>query len=177
MKMKSLIALALATVSLSVFANEAKIEIPADVLARHQVACPTFGTAEGEYLTAEKYTLPGSEYSKAPRTLYVLGCELYAYNSREKAYIVTPYETLDVSVAEVSGDGSITATNDLMGAGFNPEDLTLGTFQKGRGIGDCGSSTTYKYSPESEKFVLIEARVKDSCDGEFESEWPVVYKK
>ncbi len=172
MKMKSLMALALTMTAFSAFAA---IEIPKDVLDRHTTACPEF--AENEYLQREAYTLPGSEYSKASRTLYVLGCEMYAYNSLEKAYIVSPYETVNVSVADVSFDGSITATSDLMGAGFDPETLTLGTFQKGRGIGDCGSASTYKYDARLEKFVLIEARVKEECNGDVESDWPLVYKK
>ena len=178
MKMKSLMALALTLSTISVFASEVEIsKIPADILARHKAACPEFATEDGKYLQRERYKLPGSEYSPEPRTLYVLGCEMYAYNSSERAYIETPYEAIDVSIAEVLGDGSIVATNNLMGAGFDEATQTLGTFQKGRGIGDCGSAASYKYSPENEKFVLVEARVKDSCDGEVESEWPIVYKK
>lgn len=172
MKLKSLMALAFTMTAFSAFAA---IEIPKEVLDRHTAVCPEF--TQNEYLQREAYTLPGTEYSKQARTLYVLGCEMYAYNSLEKAYIVTPYETLNVSVADVGADGSITATSDLMGAGFDPETLTLGTFQKGRGIGDCGSAATYKYEATLEKFVLVEARVKDACDGEVESEWPLVYKK
>ncbi|QDK42112.1 hypothetical protein DOM21_11765 [Bacteriovorax stolpii] len=174
MKMKSLFALALTLSAVTAFAGE--ITIPKEVLDRHTNACPEF--ASNEYLQREAYQLPGSEYSPKGATLYVLGCEMYAYNSLEKAYIVSPWgEVTNVAVAEVAADGSIMATSDLMGAGYDAETKTLGTFQKGRGMGDCGSSATYQYSPENQRFVLIEARVKDSCDGEFESEWPVVYKK
>jgi hypothetical protein len=63
-----------------------------------------------------------------------------------------------------------------MGGGFDPETNLLGTFQKGRGVGDCGSAAEYKYNPENQNFVLIEARLKDTCDGE-DSDWPIVYKK
>ena len=101
---------------------------------------------------------------------------MYAYNSLEKAYIVNDYETKQVSVAEVSTDGSIFATNDLMGAGFDAATNTLGTFVKGRGMGDCGATATYGYNVNEQKFYLMEARVKDACDGE-ETDWPVVYKK
>jgi hypothetical protein len=173
--MKTLLALSFALSFSSVFADT--FEIPKDILDRHVKACPEFTEpGRGEYLTREKYTLPGSEYSKESRTLYLLGCEMYAYNSREKAYIVTPYETIDVSVAEIDGKGSITATDDLMGAGFDQDTLTLGTFQLGRGMGDCGSAASYKYDPMYERFILVEARLKEECDGQ-ETDWPIIYKK
>lgn len=172
MKMKSLMALALTMTAFSAFAG---IEIPKDILERHTAACPEF--ASNEYLQREAYQLPGTEYAPKGATLYVLGCEMYAYNSLEKAYIATSYETINVAIPEVLADGSIVATTDLMGAGYDAGTQTLGTFQKGRGIGDCGSSALYKYSAENTRFVLVEARYKDSCDGEVESEWPIVYKK
>lgn len=174
MKLKLILAASFALCSISAFSSE----IPKEVIERHRAVCPSFGTADGEYLTKEIYTLPGSEYSKAPRTLYLLGCEMYAYNSMEKAYIVNSYgEIASVVVADIDEEGGISATSDLMGAGFDKDSLTLGTFQKGRGVGDCGSSATYKYNPRSEKFVLLEARAKFSCDGDVESDWPIVYKK
>lgn len=174
MKTKFVFALMLTISALSAFA--ADITIPKEVLDRHTAACPEFATTE--WMQREVYKLPGTEYAPAGKTLYVLGCEMYAYNSLEKAYIVSPSgEVTDVIVADVSADGSIMATADLMGAGYESETQTLGTFQKGRGIGDCGSSATYKYDPRNEKFVLLEARVKDSCDGEIETDWPIVYKK
>jgi hypothetical protein len=82
-----------------------------------------------------------------------------------------------VAVAEVVTDRSITATSDLMGTAFDQASLMLSTFSKGRGIGDCGTSAVYKYDANSEKFVLLEARLKEQCDGDSESDWPVVYSK
>lgn len=176
MKTSLLLALAVCLGVFSVMADA--LEIPAAVLERHQASCPDFSSPErGEYLLKESFTLPGSEYSPKTKTLYLLGCEMYAYNSLEKAYIVDSYgQVTNVSVVEVGSEGSLTATSDLMGAGFDLETLTLGTFSKGRGIGDCGSSASYKYDSKNEKFVLIEARLKEACDG-LETDWPLVYKK
>lgn len=178
MKMKTILAIALTFSTVTAFADEASpvLSIPQSVLDLHITACPEFTKEEGKWLQRESYKLPKGEYSSEGPTLYVLGCEMFAYNSLEKAYLVDAYSTTLVSVAEVMTDGSIVATSDLMGAGFNPADNTLGTFQKGRGMADCGSSASYEYKPEYSKFVLIEARIKDSCDGE-ETDWPIVYKK
>jgi hypothetical protein len=164
-------------ISLSTFSVFA-VDLPKSVKDLHSISCPDYFTKEaaGDWVQSDEYKLPGSVYSKEGATLYVLGCEMYAYNSLVKAYIVDAYETKIVSVAEVMTDGSITATNNLMGGGFDPETNLLGTFQKGRGVGDCGSAAEYKYNPENQNFVLIEARLKDTCDGE-DSDWPIVYKK
>lgn len=177
MKLFSIMALA-ATSIITCATFGADVVIPEEVKVRHVANCPEFEGEAGEFLTKQVFKLPGSEFSPAPRTLFILGCELYAYNSLERAYIVTPYgEIKDVAVAEVSHDGAITATSWLMGAGFDEATLTLGTFQKGRGMGDCGSSAEYKYDASAENFILEEARSKNECDGEFEEEWPVVYKR
>ncbi len=188
MKMKSIIAIAATLSAFSVFAAdevpaqttivEPVVVVPQSVLDLHNKACPEYAEREADgWVQKESFILPKSEYAKNAPTLYVLGCEMYAYNSLVKAYIVDDYETKLVSVAEVSPDGSIFATSDLMGAGFDAATNTLGTFSKGRGIGDCGQAATYGYATNEQRFYLLEARVKDSCDGEIEAEWPIVYKK
>lgn len=168
MKMKFLLALFLTLSTVGAFASE--VSIPKEVLDRHSAACSEFSS--NEYLQREVYKLSDSS------TLYILGCEMYAYNTMEKAYILTSWgELTDVAVAEVLADGSIVATNDLMGTGYEESTKTLITFQKGRGMGDCGSTATYVYSSESARFVLTEARFKEACDDDVEAEWPIVYKK
>ncbi len=152
--------------------------LPAEVLNLHVAQCPEFQGERSDMMSLEVFELPKSEYSSTTNELFVLGCDIYAYNSMGKAYIYNAtYKTVTpVAVADVMGDGSLTATSDLMGVGYEPETLTLSTFQKGRGIGDCGSSISYTYNATYEKFILSEARVKDQCDGE-DTEWPIVYKK
>lgn len=188
MKMKTIIAMAATLSAFSAFAADevpaqttvvgTVVVVPQSVLDIHIKACPEYAEREADgWVQKESYTLPKSEYASKASTLYVLGCEMYAYNSLVKAYIVNDYETKIVSVAEVSSNGSIFATTDLMGAGFDAATNTLGTFSKGRGIGDCGQAATYGFDAREERFYLVEARIKDSCDGEIEAEWPIVYKK
>lgn len=157
------------TLSLALTAYSA--EISTEVLARHKTNCPQFAGDMGEFMIKEAY-----ELEDIKSTLVILGCEMYAYNTMERAYIQDAYgDIVDVSVAEVSTDLDITSTTSLMGATFDVATKTLFTSQKGRGMGDCGSSAEYKL--KSDKFALVEARIKDDCDGNFEDEWPVVYKK
>jgi hypothetical protein len=178
--MKALILLSLSLTMFNVFATDVKIEdIPKSVLDRHVMSCAEFNSERGEWLSKEVFELPKGEYSgtSAPNKLFVLGCEMYAYNSMAKAYILNAYgDVYDVAITELLNDGSLSATTFLMGAGYDPDSQTLGTFVKGRGMGDCGSTATYKYNANSDRFVLVEQRSKEECDGE-DTDWPVVYPK
>jgi hypothetical protein len=150
-------------------AEEAKIIIPKNL---------EFGAKDRAYFFRARYLLPSSETENSGKTLFVLGCEIYAYNSLERAYIVDKAGVItDVYVLEVNFLGDLTATNNLMGSDFDTSTNTLHTFMLGRGMGDCGSSASYLYDMTEEKFVLKEARIKNSCDGDSETEWPVVYSK
>ena len=79
-------------------------------------------------------------------------------------------------MALVSPKGEITSTLALMGSSFDMKTKILTTYSKSRGIGDCGASATYKLDKSSLQFVLLEARVKEKCDGNT-NPWPVTYKK
>jgi len=177
--MKSSIFLTFILAFFSVGAFAAEVQLPKALLDRHVQACPKFQGEQGSYLTSEVFELPmrSDSSAPAPNKLFVLGCEMYAYNSMAKAYIVDSYgEITDVAVTEVEADGNFTATTSLMGAGYDSAGQELGTFVKGRGIGDCGMTATYKYNIESGRFVLVEQRLKMECDGS-DSDWPVVFPK
>jgi hypothetical protein len=179
MKFQSIFFVLLTLLATSSFgADQGRIQIPKAVLDRHNANCHLFSSEQGDSLFRGVFPLPGDEYSKGTKTLYVLGCERYAYNSMEKAYIVNSYgDVTNVALAEVAADRSITATSDLMGVVFNQESLMLSTYSKGRGLGDCGSCGLYKYDANSEKFILVKAFLKENCDGDVISDWPVVYLK
>ncbi|MBC7540866.1 MAG: DUF1176 domain-containing protein [Bacteriovorax sp.] len=179
MKLRLILSAIITLVTLSAFgADKTPIQIPKAVLDRHNASCPEFSSEQGKYMTKEVYTLPKGEYSQSLKSLYILGCELFAYNSMEKAYIVDSYgDIANVVVAEVVFDKSITATSDLMGTSFDQASLMLSTYSKGRGMGDCGSSAAYQYDANYQNFFLLEARLKNNCDGDMESQWPVVYSK
>lgn len=172
MKIKALVTMALSLSSISAFANS--MELPKGLVELHASQCPEFIERN---LSVDSHKLPNSEYHANDNVLYVMGCEMYAYNSLEKAYVVNKTGKITpVVVADFTG-GSLFATDDLMGAGFDSTTQTLGTFQKGRGIGDCGSAAVYSWDKYNEKFFLVEAREKQSCDGDIEADWPIIYKK
>lgn len=176
MKSAFLVFVSVLTLSSTAFSSEQTLSLPSGLKERHVAACPEFGTEDGRWFQRSVSVLPQSEHSKQINTLYVLGCEVYAYNSLERAYIVSEDGTItDVWVTEIDHEGKLTATKDLMGAGYDEETQHLYTFVKGRGIGDCGAASSYHYSAEDQKFFLREARIKNQCDGDFESDWPVVY--
>lgn len=162
--------------SSAVFASEKTPSLPQKLKERHVAACPEFGSEDGRWFQRSVSVLPQSEHSQQINTLYVLGCEVYAYNSLDRAYIISDDGTItDVWVTEIDHEGNLSATQDLMGAGYDEETQHLYTFVKGRGIGDCGAAASYKYSALDQKFFLKEARIKNACDGDMDSDWPVVY--
>lgn len=164
--------MAMSLTAASAFANS--MELPKGLVELHAAQCPEF-TERNLFVDIQK--LPNSEHHANDNVLYVMGCEMYAYNSLEKAYVVNKEGKISPVVVAAFYGGSLFATSDLMGAGFDPATNTLGTFSKGRGIGDCGSAATYSWDKYEEKFSLIEARNKEACDGDIEAEWPIVYKK
>ena len=175
MKLIALATLLAATCSLSVFSAE--LEIPKAVTDLHTKACPAFASEEAQYLTKEIYELKESKFAPSSSKLIILGCELYAYNSMEKGYILNSYgDITSVAVTQVDEQGLFSATTNLMGASFDAETLELFTSYRGRGIGDCGQSAEYKLNISTERFELVTLSLKNECDGSMDG-WPVVFPK
>jgi hypothetical protein len=59
-------------------------------------------------------------------------------------------------------------------AGFDETTQTLSTFNKGRGIGDCGSSSEWVW--DGKAFQLILSKAMPECHGVREDEWPTVWR-
>lgn len=150
----------------NVFAN---VEAPSSVASLHKALCSDI---KEEDIYVESMDLGHG------KKLYLLTCETYAYNSLVRGYITNPYSGVEqLLLVDIGANGQFFATTNLMGAGLDQESKSIYTFQKGRGIGDCGSSATYVYDSEIEQFTLKEYRLKNECDGEVEAEWPVVFPK
>lgn len=64
--------------------------------------------------------------------------------------------------------------NGLMNAAFDPEKMTLTSFSKGRGIGDCGSEEEWVY--DGKTFRLAQVRFMSECNGVALDDWPVLYR-
>jgi hypothetical protein len=52
---------------------------------------------------------------------------------------------------------------DLTNGGWDPKTRLLGSYEKGRGLGDCGSAESYAW--DGRRFRLIEATTMGECRG------------
>jgi|GEM_PF-6720220 len=150
--------------------------LPASVVTLHQVIsgnnCDSDLTS-----TPEVHILD----SKHKTTLYIVPCTQAAYNTMQRAYISYDDGKYAEPVTVLSFDGiGIAGTMELDSAGYDPTSMTLSTFFKGRGIGDCGESSKSKLFVNDLGGVsmrTVEIRSKANCDGHPEKKWPVVFKQ
>jgi hypothetical protein len=57
---------------------------------------------------------------------------------------------------------------------FDPKTMTLTTFSKGRGIGDCGSAEDWIWDGKAFRLALL--KVMPHCKGIPLDDWPVLYR-
>lgn len=57
---------------------------------------------------------------------------------------------------------------------FDPKTQTLTAFNKGRGIGDCGTEEAWVF--DGNTFRLAELKLMSECKGVGAEDWPVVYR-
>ena len=103
-----------------------------------------------------------------------------AYNMQSVYFIASAKEPQNaravsfgwpVRISDIRQDGPAElATN----ASFDPKTMTLDTFNKGRGIGDCGTSESWVFDGKS--FQLAELRMMVECRGVLPDDWPVLYR-
>lgn len=113
----------------------------------------------------ERHALGGGE------TLVLVPCGAGAYNFSTVPYVVK------AGKAQVAAfDSSPGWTGDgppmLVNASFDPKTGELGSYAKGRGIGDCGSAETYIW--DGTRFRLTEARAMGECRGS--TNWLAVWR-
>lgn len=59
-------------------------------------------------------------------------------------------------------------------ADFDPDSLTMTAFEKGRGLGDCGSILSWVWNGEA--FVLLRQDIMPDCRGVGAEYWPTLYR-
>jgi hypothetical protein len=113
-----------------------------------------------------------------PRVLALISCGNGAYNFSSAPFIGTKdaqgkwkFEAAsfdhDSSYSSEKGDVKL-----IVNAGWDAAKQTLSTFNKGRGIGDCGSSADYVW--DGNMFRLIHARSMEKCQGSLD--WITVWR-
>jgi hypothetical protein len=105
-------------------------------------------------------------------TLYVLPCWSGAYNFGWKIYVESGDGFDQVLFADYDATLGWTGTDTLVNVEYNDTTKELRSFNRGRGIGDCGNSGLWRWRGEG--FQLVEFRSKHECDEKLD-DWPVIY--
>ncbi|MEC9368800.1 MAG: DUF1176 domain-containing protein [Pseudomonadota bacterium] len=112
------------------------------------------------------------------RDVYMLPCFTGAYNVIYRIYVWDAKYPDNVSATLFAGYSDAIGwygRKDVVNADYDAATRTLTAFEKGRGLGDCGSQPTWKWTEYG--WRLVEYRYWDKCDGSRSlAEWPVVYR-
>lgn len=94
--------------------------------------------------------------------IYILPCWSGAYNFGSKIFVGSGDDFEQLAFADYSDDLGWTGSTTLVNVDYDDTDKTLHTFNKGRGLGDCGSIGTWQWAGYG--FRLLEFRAKGTCD-------------
>ncbi|ARQ00284.1 DUF1176 domain-containing protein [Pseudorhodoplanes sinuspersici] len=146
---------------------------PAGLEAKGRALC---GESDPKSKMEEMYALGGGQ------VLYEFSCpeNSGAYNF-QSVYMIGPANNPQaaravsfkwpVKVGGVDQDG---LQDGLINAGFNEATMTITSFSKGRGIGDCGSEDEWVW--DGKAFRLAQSLLMSECNGVPLDDWPVVYR-
>jgi len=111
------------------------------------------------------------------KALMTVNCDMGAYNLFVLGFSVSrqaPYKTEDLALNMPFKLGDEEESPELINADFDPKTGELSTFDKGRGIGDCGVASRWVY--DGKQFQLTSFSSEPSCDGYSSGgEWPVLW--
>lgn len=105
--------------------------------------------------------------------LYAPPCYAGAYNITHM-FILADEQGRGAHPANIryaSGEGP---TSELMNVDFDPASQTLSNFEKGRGVGDCGSANTWVWTGKS--FEPTDEMRMGECRGVPADDWPVTFR-
>ncbi|MBO9713037.1 DUF1176 domain-containing protein [Sphingomonas sp.] len=112
---------------------------------------------EGDPPEVETHALGGG------KTLALLPCGSGAYNFSTVPFIVSGGHATVARFDVLGGESEAEGIAMLTNAGWDTKTATLSSYDKGRGIGDCGTAEDYVWT--GEMFVLVEARSMPECRG------------
>jgi hypothetical protein len=146
---------------------------PAGLAEKGRALC---GESDPKSKMEEMYALGGGQ------VLYEFSCpeNSGAYNF-QSVYMVGPANKPQaarplsfrwtVKVGDLEQDGP---QSGLINSNFNDETMTMSSFGKGRGIGDCGNEEEWVW--DGKAFRLSQVRLMSECKGVPMDDWPVVYR-
>lgn len=107
--------------------------------------------------------------------LYAPVCSLGAYNAVHNLILAGEHgegaRTITLPLPTGYGGGGI---SDPMNLDYDPDTRILGSFAKGRGLGDCGDEIQWIW--DGKAFQLLTARVMPFCSGVPGDDWPSLYQ-
>jgi hypothetical protein len=153
--------------------EKAPAKQPAGLAAKGRALC---GESDPKSKLEEMYALGGGQ------VLYEFSCpeNSGAYNF-QSVYMVGPASNPQgaravsfkwpVKIGDLEQDEP---QNGLINPNFNEQTMTLTSFSKGRGIGDCGSEEEWVW--DGKTFRLAQIRMMTDCKGVPLDDWPVLYR-
>lgn len=108
----------------------------------------------------------------ASTELWAVPCFAGAYNIGHDWYLTGPGGTNPRAVSLPSATGESGA--GTINGGYDPGSRTLSAFSKGRGIGDCGTASTWTWTGRS--FVLSAETAMTECWGVPADYWPTTWR-
>ncbi|MEL4015173.1 DUF1176 domain-containing protein [Dryocola clanedunensis] len=111
------------------------------------------------------------------KALMLISCEAGAYNVVDLAWIVSrqkPFVARQIHLRlpfiPDTGDTDL----ELMNAGYDDSNKELTTLSKGRGLGDCGITSRWRF--DGQRFRLVRYAEEPTCDGWHGSgAWPTLW--
>jgi len=105
------------------------------------------------------------------RTLLQLHCFRGAYNFGSSWFLIDQRgEVRPLSFPIPNEDGSLGSSTEQINADFDANTGRLHSFNKGRGLGDCGSSAQWQW--DGQAFQLAHYRTMGECRGVSPDLWP-----
>ena len=105
------------------------------------------------------------------------GCEAGAYNVVDLAWVVSrqkPFAARQIRLKLPFTPGSGTSELELMNAGYDETNKELTTLAKGRGVGDCGVATRWRF--DGQRFRLVRYAEEPTCDAwNSNASWPTLW--
>ncbi|MGX5100663.1 DUF1176 domain-containing protein [Enterobacter cloacae] len=111
------------------------------------------------------------------KALMIISCEAGAYNTVDLAWVVsrkTPFAARSVRLRLPFTPSSQSSDMELMNTRFDEKTRELTTLALGRGIGDCGIQTRWRY--DGQRFRLVRYAEEPSCDNwNGPDAWPTLW--
>lgn len=143
--------------------------VPSDLIIQHtqDPQCEPFEDLRGAYRVI-------TQQVDEEHWIYLIPCTSGAYNFAYKVYHGDGTYYDPIYFAEFDELSGWTGTQFLINPEFDRNTKTLTSFNKGRGIGDCGA--TGKWVWRDYRFIMLEYRVKYACDAQGEpGVFPLVF--